>query len=132
MSISVTCQSSPTTNTDATLIPNTWLKNAAKLIEKGRLDAERVALLRQINDTLNSRINGLFSVIKLMSEKDTAQARIMESYRAEIKNLEEQKKLLNDEMKRQNKLYRRQKFKTIFAGVAGAGVTAALFIFVIK
>lgn len=128
--ISATCQSSPATNTDVTPVPNAWLRNAAKAIEKGKMDAARAELYKQMTDTLNSRINGLLAIIKLMSEKDTAQLHIMESYRAEIANLEGQKEVLAKEMKRQNKLYRRQKLKTVFAGVGAAGITAAVFILI--
>lgn len=124
---SATCQSNPTT-----IIENEWLRNAAKLIEKGKVDAARVILYKEISDTLNSRITGLLAVIKLISERDTAQMQVTESYRAEIKILESQKDMLTREMKRQNKLYRRQKFKTLFVGVGAAGITAAAFIFIIK
>lgn len=127
VTISAVCQSNPTT-----IIENEWLRNAAKLIEKGKLDAERVVLYKQITDTLNSRISGLLAVLKLISERDTAQARIIESFRREIDILKSQKEVLEKEMKHQNKLYRRQKLKTLFVGVGAAGVTAAAFIFIIK
>lgn len=125
VTISATCQSNQTT-----IIENEWLRNAAKLIEKGKLDAERVVLYKQITDTLNSRIAGLLAVLKLISERDTAQARVIESYRREIDILKSQKEVLEKEMKRQNKLYRRQKLKTFLVGTAAAGVTAAVFIII--
>ena len=124
-SISATCQVNQTTT-----IENEWLRNAAKLIEKGKLDAERVILLRQINDTLNSRIAGLLAVLKLISERDTANARIIESYHREIDILKSQKASLEKEMKHQNKLFRRQKLKTAFVAISTAGVAVgAYFIF---
>lgn len=125
VSISAISQDNQTTT-----IENEWLRNAAKLIEKGKLDAERVVLLRQINDTLNSRIAGLLAVLKLISERDTANARIIESYRREIDILKSQKESLEKEMKHQNKMYRRQKFKTAFIAIGTVGIaTGAYFLF---
>lgn len=122
-SISGICQSNQTT-----IIENEWLRNAAKLIEKGKLDAERVVFYKQITDTLNSRISGLLAVIELISERDTAQLRVILQLQKEIQNLLSQKETIEKEMKHQNKLYRRQKLKTVFVTVGAAGVTAAAFI----
>lgn len=124
--ISVRCQNTPITTTEKTEL----IRNAARWIEKGKMDAERIVFLKQINDTLNSRITGLLAVLKLISERDTAQVRIIESYRREIDILKSQKENLEKEMKHQNKLYRRQKLITAFVAVGTAGVAVgAYFIF---
>lgn len=116
MSISAT-YSQQTTN-----IENEWLRNAVKLIEKGKIDAQRVVLL-------NDRIAILESIIKAHSEKDTAVAKVIETYQDELINLTNQRDIAVKEMKAQNKKYRRQKRKTVFATIGAAGVTAAIFIF---
>lgn len=116
MSISATYSQQTTT------IENEWLRNAVKLIEKGKIDAQRVVLL-------NDRIAILESIIKAHSEKDTAVARVIETYQDELINLTNQRDIAVKEMKAQNKKYRRQKRKTVFATIGAAGVTAAIFIF---
>jgi len=119
MSCVITSAISQTKQT--TTIENEWLRNAVKLIEKGKIDAQRVVLL-------NDRIVILESIIKAHSEKDTAQARVIETYQEELLNLTSQRDLAVKEMKDQNKKYRRQKRKTVFATIGAAGVTAAVFI----
>jgi len=127
--ISGVCQSSQTTTTDATLVPNDKLRDAAKLIEKGKVDAARIVLLNEKIDFLNQRIALKDSIIRVYVLKDTATAAVINTYRSEISNLEEQKAIAVQEMKDQNKQYRRQKRKTTFAIIGGIGVTAAALIF---
>jgi hypothetical protein len=105
-----------------TIIENDWLRNAVKLIEKGKIDAERVSIL-------NQRIAILDGIIKAHTEKDTAVARVIETYQDELINLTNQRDIAVKEMKAQNKKFRRQKRKTVFATIGAAGVTAAIFIF---
>lgn len=116
VTISVTCQTKQTTTID-----NDWLRNAVKLIEKGKIDAQRVVLL-------NDRIVILESIIKAHTEKDTAMARVIETYQEELRNLTDQRDIAVKEMKDQNKKFRRQKRKTVLATIGAAGVTAAVFI----
>jgi len=113
---------SATYSQQTTNIENEWLRNAVKLIEKGKIDAQRVVLL-------NDRIAILESIIKAHSEKDTAVAKVIETYQDELINLTNQRDIAVKEMKAQNKKYRRQKRKTVFATIGAAGVTAAIFIF---
>jgi len=117
VSISAISQTKPTT-----IIENDWLRNAVKLIEKGKIDAERVTIL-------NQRIAILDGIIKAHTEKDTAVAKVIETYQDELINLTNQRDIAVKEMKAQNKKYRRQKRKTVFATIGAAGVTAAIFIF---
>lgn len=115
---------------DATLVPNAKLRDAAKLIEKGKIDAERVVLLNEKIDFLNQRIALKDSIINSHVIKDSAQIKEVDTYKAELKNLIEQRDIAVKEMKHQNKLLKRQKRLTIFAGLGGIAITTALFLFI--
>ena len=126
-SISATCQGNQTT-----IIENEWLRNAAKLIEKGKVDAERVKLLTEKISLLNERIAIKDSIISNHTAKDTAQARVIETYKAELENLKSQRDIAVKEMKQQNKMLRRQKRKTVFVGLGTAGVAVAAYFLFLK
>lgn len=126
-SISATCQSNQTT-----IIENEWLRNAAKLIEKGKVDAERVKLLNEKIDLLNQRIAIKDSIISNHTVKDTAQVRVVESYKDEVKNLIEQRDIAVKEMKKQNKMFRRQKRKTVLVGIGTAAVAVGAYFLFLK
>lgn len=127
VSISAHCQSNQTT-----IIENEWLRNAAKLIEKGKVDAERVKLLTEKISLLNERIAIKDSIISNHTVKDTAQARVIETYKAELENLKSQRDIAVKEMKQQNKMLRRQKRKTVFVGLGTAGVAVAAYFLFLK
>jgi len=111
------------------MVPNVKLRAAAKLIEKGKIDAERVQLQAEKIDLLNQRISILEDIIETHTEKDSAQAKVTRTYEEELKTTRAQRDLAVQEMKDQNKKYRRQKRKTVIAAVGAAGITAALFIY---
>lgn len=115
-------------HSQTTSISNDKLRDAAKLIEKGKIDAERVKLLNDKIVFLNQRIAFKDSIIANHDAKDVAQAAIIETYKAEVKNLTEQRDIAAVEVKKQNKKFRNQKRKTVFIAIAGPAVTAALFI----
>ena len=115
-----------------TIIENSKLRDAAKLIEKGKIDAERVKLLNEKIAFLNQRIALKDSVIASYDIKDAAQAAIVETYKLEVKNLTEQRNLAAKEMKHQNKLLKRQKRKTVFAVVGTTGVLTAAYFLLLK
>lgn len=117
-------------HSQTTTIENSKLRDAAKLIEKGKICEERVALLNERINFLQQRISIKDSIISIHGQKDTAQNKIQETYIAEIKNLTDQKELLSKEMINQNKLLKRQKRKTTFAivGTAALGVAAYIFL----
>ena len=121
---------SQTTTIDATLVPNAKLRDAAKLIEKGKICEQRVELMKKKIAFLNQRIAIKDSIISIHGEKDTAQLRIVETYKAEVTNLIEQRDLAKKEMLHQNKLLKRQKRKTVIGilGTAGLGVAAFIFL----
>lgn len=118
------------TITDATLVPNAKLRDAAKLIEKGKICEQRVDLLNEKIVFLNQRIAIKDSIIAIHGEKDTAQLRIVETYKAEVTNLVEQRDLAVKEMKHQNKLLKRQKRKTVIGILGTAAVAIGVFIFI--
>jgi CRISPR/Cas system CMR subunit Cmr6 (Cas7 group RAMP superfamily) len=125
VSISAICQSNQTTT-----IENEWLRNAAKLIEKGKVDAERIKLLNEKISLLEQRIAIKDSMIRVSVLKDTVNSKVIETYKSEVQNLKEQRDIAVSEMKKQNKALRRQKRKTVFVGIGTAGVAvAAYFIF---
>ena len=117
-------------HSQTTTISNDKLRDAAKLIEKGKICEQRVELLNEKIDFLNQRIAIKDSIINLHRDKDTAQSRIVETYKAEVANLIEQRDLATKEMKHQNKLLKRQKRKTIIGilGTAGLGVAAFILL----
>lgn len=127
LTISTISSRSQTTTINATLVPNEKLRDAAKLIEKGKICEQRVELLNEKIALLNQRIAIKDSIINLHGIKDTAQLRIVDTYKAEVKNLTEQKDLLSKEMKHQNKLLKRQKRKTTFGILGTAGLGIGLF-----
>jgi len=114
------------------LVDNDKLRNAAKLIELGKIDREKVKLYEEQVQFLNERIAIKDSIIKAYVVKDTAGARIIETYKSEVANLLQQRDIAAAAMKQQNKLYRRQKRKTVFVAIAGPVVTAAAFIYLKK
>ena len=127
LTISTKLSHSQTTTIDATLVPNAKLRDAAKLIEKGKICEQRVELLNEKIGLLNQRIAFKDSIISLHGVKDTAQLRIVDTYKDEVKNLLQQKDLLSKEMVHQNKLLKRQKRKTTFGILGTAGVAVGLF-----
>lgn len=130
LTILTTLSHSQTTTIDATLVPNAKLRDAAKLIEKGKICEQRVELLNEKITFLNQRISIKDSIISLHGQKDTAQLRIVETYKAEVTNLIEQRDLAVKGMKHQNKLLKRQKRKTVIGilGTAGLGIAAFIFL----
>lgn len=130
LTISTISLHSQTTTIDATLVPNAKLRDAAKLIEKGKICEQRVDLLNEKIVFLNQRIAIKDSIITLHGEKDTAQLRIVETYKAEVSNLIEQRDIAKKEMLHQNKLLKRQKRKTVIGilGTAGLGIAAFIFL----
>jgi len=63
---------------------------------------------------------------------DTATQHIIETYKQDVANLQQQRDLAAATVKKQNKLYRRQKRKTVFVAIAGPAVTTALFLYLKK
>lgn len=129
---SANCQIATTTTEPTTQVPNKWLRNAAKLIEIGKIDQERIKLYAEQITLLNRSIAVKDSIIKTHVAKDTSEQRIINTYIAEVANLIEQRDIAAKAMVIQNKKYRRQKRKTVFVAIAGPVVTAAAFIYLKK
>ncbi len=118
------CQSQPITESK--------LREAARQIEIGKLWAERAQYYRQLVDTLNARVAVLQWRIAEMVQRDTAAAGLLQSYKAEVANLIQQRDLAAANVKKQNKFYRRQKRKTVFVAIAGPAVTSAAILYLKK
>lgn len=128
------CSSISTTYlySQTTIIENSKLRDAAKLIEKGKICEERVTLLNEKISLLNQRIAYRDSIELAYVIKDTANVRLQANYMAELANLKEQRDIAAKEMQAQNKLLKRAKRKTVAIGILAPAVTAALFIFLKK
>ena len=98
----------------------------------GKIYAERATQYRILIDTLNARIAILNYRISEMTSKDTATAHVLQTYKDDVANLVQQRDLAAATVKKQNKLYRRQKRKTVFVAIAGPAVTAAVFLYLKK
>jgi len=133
-SILITCSNlySQTTTEPGTTIPNSKLRAAAQLIEIGKINAEKLSYYKQLTDTLNRRIAKLQQQINVQTAADTATQHIIETYKQDVANLQQQRDLAAATVKKQNKLYRRQKRKTVFVAIAGPAVTTALFLYLKK
>jgi len=129
---SANCQTAITTTEPTTAVPNKWLRNAAKLIEIGKIDQERIKLYAEQITLLNRSIAIKDSIIKTHVAKDTTEKSIVETYKLEVANLMQQRDIAAKAMVTQNKKYRRQKRKTVFVAVAGPVLTAAAFIYLKK
>ena len=132
--ILITCSPcrSQTTIKPSTLVENEKLREAIRQIEMGKIYAERATQYRILIDTLNARIAILNYRISEMTSKDTATAHVLQTYKDEVANLVQQRDLAAATVKKQNKLYRRQKRKTVFVAIAGPAVTAAVFLYLKK
>ena len=126
LTISQTCRSQTTT------IPNQKLRDAAKLIELGKIDRELVKAYKVQVEFLNQRIAAKDSTIANYIAADTVGARILQSYKDEVENLKAQRDIAVKAMNQQNKRLRRHKRKTVFVAIAGPAVTAAAFIYLKK
>lgn len=115
-----------------TIIDNSKLRDAAKLIEIGKIDREKVILYKEQVQFLNERIALKDSIINAYVSRDTIGSRIINSYKTEVANLIEQRDVAIKAMNRQNKLLRRQKRKTVFVTLAAPAITAAAFIYLKK
>lgn len=124
-SISTLCLYSQTTTID-----NNKLRDAAKLIEQGKICSQRVVLLNEKIGFLNQRIALKDSVISATGIKDIATDSLIQSYKAEVANLTLQRDIASKEMNQQNKLLKRAKRKTVIIGILAPAVTAAIFLFI--
>lgn len=129
--ISAGCLSQTTTEPTVS-VPKSILEKTVKLLQVGEFNKEKAALLEEQTRLLKQQIAIKDSIIRAFFIKDTIGARIVDTYKAEIKNLQEQLQLATVEVKKQNKYYRRQKRKTVFIAIAGPAVTAAAILYIKK
>lgn len=129
--ISGACLSQTTTEPTVS-VPKSVLEKTVKLLQVGEFNKEKVALLEEQTRLLKQQITIKDSIIRAFIVKDTIGARIVDTYKAEIKNLQDQLQLATVEVKKQNKYFRRQKRKTVFIAIAGTVVTAAAILYIKK
>lgn len=123
---------SQTTIESTVQVPKSVLEKTVKLLQVGEFNKEKVALLEEQTRLLKQQITIKDSIIRAFVVKDTIGARIVDTYKAEIKNLQDQLQLATVEVKKQNKYFRRQKRKTVFIAIAGPVVTAAAILYIKK
>lgn len=119
----------PTCQSQTTTVPNQKLRDAAKLIELGKIDRELVKAYKVQVEFLSQRIALKDSIIASYVLKDTTSNRILQTYKDESVNLKAQRDMAVKAMNQQNKLLRRQKRKTVFVAIAAPAITVAAFIY---
>lgn len=129
--ISISCQSQTTTEKLIPVRESTLRKIVAQL-EVGKFNAEKASLLSQQVEILKEQIAVKDSMLNTYKVKDNADAAVLDTYKKEIENLNEQLAIAKKEMLHQNKLFRRQKRKTVFLTIAGPVVTAAAILYLKK
>lgn len=118
-------QVSQSQNDSVTCLPNYQLRLAALNIERGKLyAAERDACRDSLKLTLK-RISIKDSIISEYKNKDITYSNLINSLKEEIAIVDRQKSLVEDLYKKEKKLIRKQKLKTIF--FTAAGVMAGLW-----
>jgi hypothetical protein len=101
------------------------LRNGIALIEKGKLDSFRVVVYKDQVTILQERLNIKDEIIKEGLGREENQKKIIGSFEKENLNLQNQVGIAKEEMKYQNKLYKRQKRKTV-VGMVLTGVVAVV------
>ena len=90
--ISAGCLSQTTTEPTVS-VPKSILEKTVKLLQVGEFNKEKAALLEEQTRLLKQQIAIKDSIIRAFFIKDTIGARIVDTYKAEIKNLQEQLQL---------------------------------------
>lgn len=131
-SITLTGLKSQTTIEPFVKVPESTLRKTIKNLELCEVVKEKNGLLETQVALLKKQIAIKDSIYKAYVIKDTAQAHIAATYKAEIDNMQQQLKLCTAQANKQNKYYRRQKKKTVFVAIAGPVVTAATILYLKK
>lgn len=92
--------------------------------------AQQKKLLQEEVTILEQRLQQKDAIVKAYEGKDNNNAAIIETYKAEIKVMKNQRAVYDTELKLINRTLKRQKRKTFFTALAGvASTTAAIFLF---
>jgi len=107
-----------------TAIPNTQLRKAINIIEKGKLVQQELDLTKQEVDFLDKRIQKKDSIIFNYAQKDIEWNKFYKNYQIELRNNKEYQSNTQSIFERQTILIKRNKYnKWIFlAAGLGAGI----------
>lgn len=92
-------------------------------LRKLLIGAEQKKLLEGQIDNLNARIANYQQIIEQLNDKDSA---TVEAYKAEIKTMQEEKKIYQDQIAVFEKLLRKEKRRRFWAEVSGVTATAVV------
>jgi hypothetical protein len=113
-----------------TCIPNSQLRTALRLIEKGRFSEEQLQIANSNLAIMESRILNKDSVIQKFDSLENNYKALVANAESRVKNAEEKSKLDLEWVNKLNNDLRKQKRKTTFAWVIGGVATAAaIFVF---
>lgn len=120
---------SQTSNDSLTCIPNSQLKIAAKLIERGRVDSAELSFQKKAASLLSEQIQVKESIIAGLSQKIDLQKQIEATYERDKASYLDQISIVNREVLRLQKDVRKQKRKTFFTALAGIAATGLALYF---
>lgn len=108
-----------------TCLPNGQLKTALKLIERGKIDSERVTVQKTINQLLQEQLSNKDSIIAVYEAKGITYSNVIRNYDNQIVNLNQQNAVNEKLVSTLQKDLKRQKHKTTFAIIGGLITTGA-------
>jgi hypothetical protein len=108
-----------------TCLPNSQLRTAIYLIERGKLDSAKVVLL-------NARIAIKDSLLAIGAKTEESYKVTIASYEKELALVDDALKELNAQIAKLELALKRQKKKTVWVAILSAAGTATLFILVNK
>lgn len=115
-------------NDSATLIPNSQLRTALKLIEKGKLAEQKLQIAKSDSLILEGRILEKDLVITKLESRVNSFSALVANGEARVKNAEERGKLDSLMVVKLTRDVKKQKRKTFFAWLIGGVATVASII----
>lgn len=110
------------TSSDTTCLPNSQLKKAINLIERGKVAEEELGHTKQLVTILESKVTVKDSVInKLFAEKDIYTA-LIKNFEQEVANDKNIIKNLEKSITLEKRISRKQKLSKWVVGLAGIGL----------
>ena len=110
------------TSSDTTCLPNSQLKKAINLIERGKVAEEELGHSKQLVTVLENKVTVKDSVInKLFAEKDIYTA-LIKNFEQEVANDKNIIKNLEKSITLEKRISRKQKLSKWVVGLAGIGL----------
>ena len=110
------------TSSDTTCLPNSQLKKAINLIERGKVAEEELVHTKKLVTVLENKVTVKDSVItKLFAEKDIY-SNLVRNYEQELSNDKNIIKNLEKSITLEKRISRKQKLSKWIVGVAGIGL----------